>query len=164
MTKSQSTAKLSVSLAPFWKRLAAWIYDLLGALAVFILALVVGYLFIYLVSSPWIDDGESLAISINQNPLWALYLFIAVQYYYVWCWVKGGQTLGMKTWQIKLCKPDGQHLSWREAYIRSFVSLGGLGQIWGLFDKQNRGVQDIICDCRVVQLPKTNRKPDKPLI
>jgi len=41
---SDRNSPTSVTLAPFWKRLFAWIYDLLGALGIFILALVVGEL------------------------------------------------------------------------------------------------------------------------
>jgi len=168
--KAQST---EVSLASFWKRLAAWIYDLLGAVAVFILALVTGYLLIYILSLPWAEPGGAvsnelnanpLSNQLNNNPLWLIYLAASVQYYYVWCWVKGGQTVGMRAWRLKICKPNGELLSWREAYLRSFASLGGLSLLWSLFDREKRGLQDLVCDSRVVQLPKSNNKSQKPLI
>ncbi|WP_444998114.1 RDD family protein [Aliikangiella sp. IMCC44359] len=159
-----SPPKLVVTLAPFGKKLIAWVYDLLGALAVFILALVVGYIVIYLVTLPWFDSGETLSKSIYNNPLWLIYNIACVQYYYVWCWVKGGQTIGMKTWHLKLCKPDGNNLTWKEAYLRSLFSLGGIAIIWGIFDKENRGFHDLICNSRVVQLPKDFNKNKQPLI
>ena len=162
-----------VSLASFWKRLAAWIYDLLGAVAVFILALVTGYLLIYILLLPLTESGGTvsnelnanpLSDQLNNNPLWLIYLIASVQFYYVWCWVKGGQTVGMRAWRLKICKPNGELLGWREAYVRSFASLGGLSLLWSLLDKEKRGLQDLICGSRVVQLPKSNRKPEKPLI
>lgn len=154
----------SVYPAGFWKKLMAWIYDLLGGLAVFILAMVVGYLIIYLVTFTFFDNGEQLSKSLTNNPLWSLYLFAAVQYFYVWCWVKGGQTLGMKTWRLKLCKADGSLLSWKEGYIRSLASLGGVAILWSLIDKEKRGLHDLIVASFVVELPKEAKKPQKPLI
>ncbi|MGX5174536.1 RDD family protein [Aliikangiella sp. IMCC44653] len=167
MSHPESTTKnkaLSVTLAPFWKRLMAWVYDSLGALAVFILALVVGYLVIYVVTLPWVSDGLSLSTHLYQNPLWGVYLFACIQYYYVWCWVKGGQTVGMKTWHLKLCKADGSLLTWKEAYIRSFLSCGGIANLWCLIDQEKRGWHDLFCDARVVVLPKHINRPTQPLI
>ncbi|WP_185964276.1 RDD family protein [Aliikangiella marina] len=164
LDQKQSSPKLTVKLAPFWKKFGAWVYDLLGALAVFILAMVVGYVIIFIMTIPWIENGQALSKALYMNPLWSIYLFASVQYYYVWCWVKGGQTMGMKTWRLKLCKPDGSHLTWKEAYIRSFASLGGLSQIWGIVDKENRGIHDFIFDTRVVELPKDYTKENKPII
>ncbi len=155
---------LEVTLAPFWKRLIAWVYDLLGAVAIFILALVVGYLFIYMITLPWSSSGESLANTLNSNPLWLIYLTGCVQYYYCWCWVKGGQTVGMKTWRLKLCKADGSHLCWKEAYYRSFLSLGGLANIACLFNSNKQGWHDMLCNSQVVVLPKNTSRHNQPLI
>jgi uncharacterized RDD family membrane protein YckC len=167
-TKRQKSAPnpdlIKVELAPFWRRLAAWIYDLLGAIAVFILALVIGYLVIYLLSLPWIENGQQVSDGLYRNPLWAIYLLACVQYYYVWCWVKGGQTVGMKTWRLKLCKSNGSHLTWKEAYLRSLLSFGGIAHLFSLVDKEKRGWHDLAVNSRVVVLPKNYQRPDKPLI
>ncbi len=163
-TDSHKTTPIQVTLAPFWKRLAAWVYDSLAALAVFILALLIGYLVIFIVTLPWMENGLAVSQAIYKNPLWTIYIVACVQYYYVWCWVKGGQTVGMKTWNIKVCKLDGSHLSWKEAYYRSFLSLGGLGNLWSLVDKEKRGWHDFICNSRVVVIPKHLNKQTSPLI
>lgn len=168
-TSSSPTDKpVQVTLASFWKRLFAWVYDLLGALGIFILALAIGLLTLYLVTLPWVDDFNQVSASASNSPFWLIYLFLAVQYYYVWCWVKGGQTVGMKTWRLQLYKTDGSLLSWKEAYIRSFLSLGGLGNIWCLIDSEKRGWHDFVFNTRVVELPKDyykhKNKDRKPLI
>lgn len=157
---------ISVTLASFWKKLIAWVYDLLGAIAIFILALFVGYILIYVISLPWADNGESVSLSLSGNPFWSIYLIACVQYYYVWCWVKGGQTVGMRTWNLKVCNEDGSLLSWKQAYLRSFYSLAGISLLWSLFDKQSRGLHDIMSNSCVVQLPKGHNKVKhtKPLI
>jgi len=164
----QSNSAVQVTLASFWKRLFAWVYDLLGALGIFILALAVGLLALYLVTFPWVEDFSQVSAAVSNSVFWFIYLFLAVQYYYVWCWVKGGQTVGMKTWRLQLYKSDGSLLSWKEAYIRSFLSLGGLGNIWCLIDNEKRGWHDFAFDTRVVELPKDyykkKNKDQKPLI
>ncbi|MGB0495938.1 MAG: RDD family protein [Kangiellaceae bacterium] len=155
-----------VTLASFWKRLFAWIYDLLGALGIFVLALAVGQTFIYLVTLPWFSEFNDVALATSTNILWAAYLFGTVQFYYVWCWVKGGQTVGMKTWRLQVYKANGELLSYKEAYLRSFLSFGGISSMWALIDKEKRGLQDLLVDSRVVELPKDfyKNQNQKPLI
>ena len=72
----------------------------------------------------------------------------------------------MKTWRLQLYKTGGSLVSWKEAYIRSLASLGGLGNLWCLVDKENRAWHDLIFDTRVVELPKDfyKNKDEKPLI
>ena len=167
-TSNKQEQPVSVTLASFWKRLFAWVYDLLGALGVFILALAIGQSVLYLVTLPWVDDFNQVSTDASKNVLWGVYLFLSVQYYYVWCWVKGGQTVGMKTWRLQLYKTDGSLLTWKEAYIRSFLSLAGLANLWSLLDSENRGWHDFVFDTRVVELPKDYYKKknrnQKPLI
>jgi len=167
-SQPQSDNSVQVILASFWKRLLAWVYDLLGALGIFILSLAIGLLALFLITLPWVDDFNQVSTTASNSPFWFVYLFLAVQYYYVWCWVKGGQTVGMRTWRLQLYKSDGGLLSWKEAYIRSFLSLGGLGNLWSLIDSEKRGWHDFVFDTRVVELPKDyykkKNKDQKPLI
>ncbi|PHS19107.1 MAG: hypothetical protein COA86_05415 [Kangiella sp.] len=155
-----------VTLASFWKRLFAWVYDLLGALGIFVLALVIGQIVIYLATLPWNNDFNDVALATSNNFLWGAYLFACVQYYYVWCWVKGGQTVGMKTWRLQVYKANGELLTYKEAYLRSFLSFGGISSIWALIDKEKRGLQDLIVDSIVIELPKDfyKNQNQKPLI
>jgi len=164
--EQNSNTAIPVTLASFWKRLFAWIYDLLGALGIFILALALGQLFLFIVTKPWISDFSQFSQATSKSVFWGFYLFLCVQYYYVWCWVKGGQTVGMKAWKLQLYKTDGSLLSWREAYIRSFMSLGGISNLWCLIDSQKRGLHDLIFDTRVIELPKDfyKNQNQKPLI
>jgi len=163
---SETNKPTQVTAASFWKRFFAWVYDLLGALGIFILALAVGLLVLRIVTLPWVDNFSSVSAAVSNNIFWWVYLFLSVQYYYVWCWVKGGQTVGMKTWRLQLYKADGRLLNWKEAYIRSFLSFAGLGNIWCLFDEENRGWHDFVFDTRVVELPKNyyKKQKQKPLI
>ncbi len=157
---------ISVTLASFWKRLFAWIYDLLGALGIFVLAVVVGQILLYLITLPFVDEFNQVALAASKSIFWAAYLIAVMQYYFCWCWVRGGQTVGMKAWNLQLYKANGDLLSWKDAYIRSLLSLGGLANLWCLIDSQKRGWHDLAVDSRVVVLPKDfyKNKNQKPLI
>lgn len=45
-------------------------------------------------------------------------LFLAVGAYFVWCWTHGGQTLAMKTWQIRLVDAHGSPPGIKQASLR----------------------------------------------
>ncbi len=153
-----------VTLASFLKRLFAWVYDLLGALGIFILALVIGQICIYLTSLLINEEFESIDKAYITDVIRGVYLFACVQFYYVWCWVKGGQTVGMKTWRLQVYKANGDLLTYKEAYLRSFLSMAGVSTLWALIDKDNRGLQDIAVGSLVIELPKDFYKNQKPLI
>jgi uncharacterized RDD family membrane protein YckC len=46
------------------------------------------------------------------------YEVVLVFVYFGFCWVKGEQTLAMKTWRIRLRRHDGKPISWLQAFIR----------------------------------------------
>ena len=73
-----------------FKRLAAIFYDSLCLFSLFFLATLVLIFFI---------EGESVA---SNNIAYDLYLVLITYLYFVWHWVNGGQTLGMRAWHIKL--------------------------------------------------------------
>ncbi len=42
------------------------------------------------------------------------WIFMVLGVYFIWCWIKGGQTLPMKTWHIRVVTKDGNPLTpWR---------------------------------------------------
>lgn len=88
-----------------------------------------------------------------------LILWLLLAGYYVLCWTKRGQTLGMKTWRLKLETADGRHIDQREAWLRCVLALVsaaplGLGYIWCLFDKKNGCWHDKWTDTRVIVEPR----------
>jgi uncharacterized RDD family membrane protein YckC len=85
--------------------------------------------------------------------------------YFAWFWIHGGQSLGMKTWQIQL-QSKNQEIDWKIAAIRFFsaiISWGvfGLGFIWSLFDKKNRGWHDMISNTVLIDLRPAKAKAEK---
>lgn len=69
------------------------------------------------------------------------YLLLVVVIYFAGFWVHGGQTPGMRAWQLKLTTQTGQDVSWKQALLRLLAAVlsglpMGLGWLWMLVDTQ----------------------------
>lgn len=53
-------------------------------------------------------------------------LFVAIGAYFAWCWSRGGQTLAMKSWGLRVIGADGHRLSVGRAVLRYVLA-------WHLF-------------------------------
>lgn len=104
----QSTTGATAGL---FRRLAAMSYDGL---------LMVALWFVATFAMLPLTGGEAILTS-SQGLLGhfyhALLLLLAVAYF-GFCWTRGGQTLGMKAWQIRLERTDGRSPGWGDALIR----------------------------------------------
>jgi uncharacterized RDD family membrane protein YckC len=70
-------------------------------------------------------------------------------------WVRGGQTLGMRAWRLKLVRLDGGDISWSDALKRHLAALFsilvfGLGFIWILVDPQKLAWHDRLSMTRLI--------------
>ena len=54
----------------------------------------------------------------NLRNLRQLYLFVVLGLYFTYFWGRGGQTLPMKTWHIRLVSVDGTAISLKQAGLR----------------------------------------------
>lgn len=80
--------------------------------------------------------------------------------YYTWCWLRKGQTLGMKSWRIQLqtmtgSKPTAGLCFNRCVFATLLNACFGLGLIWCLIDKNGATLYDRFTGSRVVRLPKS---------
>ena len=71
-------------------------------------------------------------------------------------WVRGGQTLGMRAWRIRVVRNDGGALTYAQALARFGAGLvalvpAGLGLWWSLLDAAKRGWHDRWTGTRVVR-------------
>ncbi len=67
-------------------------------------------------------------------------IFVVVGIYFIWCWSHGGQTLAMKTWQVRLVATDGGPVSAARATARYLFSwLWFLPALAGLYFSGLRG-------------------------
>lgn len=147
--------------ASFLKRLGAMIYDLLLALAVYMIAGTLGFgVFTLLVNTGLIamDGAEHVSDLLNGTPLYLglyqLWSFVWVACFYAIFWSRGGQTLGMRAWRLKVQHPNGQNLSFVTALARVVWSLLGLGNLRILIDGDKLALQDVFTRSEVVMLSK----------
>lgn len=64
------------------------------------------------------------------------WLFFVIGLYFVWFWIRGGQTLPMKTWHVRLVTMDGYPLRYKQAVARYLLAwlwfFPGLTIAWAL--------------------------------
>ncbi|GLS83108.1 RDD family protein [Paraferrimonas haliotis] len=140
------------------RRFGAIIYDFLIAVAVYMFAGAIGFAIAAVLSSVGvIDVGEGdLAAAISEQAwlsnLYQAWIAFWVVGFYVWFWSRGGQTLGMRAWRLKVQHVNGQCISLPRAITRFFASLLGLGNLFILLNKDKRALQDTLSETEVVVL------------
>lgn len=158
MTSITATAP---AYCPLWRRLTALVYDLLAVVAI---VMVVGYICQRVTGGTLISTEGHPHIAWWYQPLQAL----VVSAYFIASWMRGGQTLGMRPWRIRVSAADGSPLTFGQAVIRLAaaalpLSLLGLAPwigtraalwavaiAWGVwfgvaaFDPRRRTVHDVI--------------------
>jgi len=55
--------------------------------------------------------------------LYQLYLFLVCFLYFAMSWKRGGQTVGMKSWRIKLQSTTENAVTWQQVTIRFFMAI-----------------------------------------
>jgi uncharacterized RDD family membrane protein YckC len=104
------------------RRFACMMYE---AILLFGVVFVAGYLFDTLTQS-----RHALTLRHTRQGL----MFLAIGVYFVLCWRRSGQTLPMKTWNIRLVDRDGQPPSTPRLMLRYLLAwplpLAAVGLIW----------------------------------
>jgi len=107
------TAKIELT-CPLWKRLFALLYDILAVLAI---VMVVGLLCQLATRGTLITRFGHVHIDWWYQPLQGL----VVAGYFLVSWMRGGQTLGMRPWRIRVAAIDGGPLTLWQALVRLIV-------------------------------------------
>lgn len=90
-----------------------------------------------------------------SRTLFQAYLVVVLGTYFVWCWHRGGQTLPMKTWRLRLVCAEGGPVPLRRAalrYVLACLSIGlaGSGFVWAAFDRDRQFLHDRLAGTRLV--------------
>ena len=86
-----------------------------------------------------------------------LYIHVIACLFLGWCWTHGGQTLGAKTWRIKLISDSGNNITWSQAILRYIGSLLcwmtlGLGFLWCYTNTDRRAWNDILSKTHLIKV------------
>ena len=90
-------------------------------------------------------------------PLFIAYVHLVCFLFYGWFWTHGGQTLGLKTWRIRLVSESGDVVNWKQALIRYIASLicwlsAGIGFLWCYTNQERLAWNDIWSKTRLVRI------------
>ena len=166
--------------AGLMRRVVSFLYEILLLTALLLIAegvfqgvfqIVSGLSVTQLTDYPWIGV---------LNFFW---LLIVTLLYFGWCWMRGGQTLAMKTWRSRLLMQDGTSLTRKAVLIRFAVAsvcygpllpvyllarkqaeyqpllwvslaLFVLPLLWALFDRDKQFIHDRLAKSRMVFFAK----------
>jgi len=125
------------------RRLASALYELLIVSAVVLIATFPFLALIGDATTGW------------RRHLLQIWVLLVVGTYLVGFWTRGGQTLAMKTWRIKLVRDDGGAISPGRALHRYFLALlglaaAGLGFAWAFFDRDRQFLHDRLAGTALV--------------
>ncbi|MGN6479801.1 RDD family protein [Luteibacter sp.] len=100
--------------APAWRRFAAIIYDVLAVVAI---VMVVG-LIAQIATGGQVADGKGHIVAWWYQPLQGL----VVGAYFFFSWTRGGQTLGMRPWKIRVVSREGGAVDVKRGLVRVVVA------------------------------------------
>ncbi len=141
------------------RRLVALIYDLFLVLPLMMLVVAVAMGLQSLLTGEGAGDLGTPAL---HPQLVQLIAWLSAAGFFCGFWLKGGQTLGMQAWRVKLVNEDGGPVSAGQAIRRSIgatlsAACLGLGYLWCLVDRDRRYAHDYLSGTRLVLLPRSSR-------
>jgi uncharacterized RDD family membrane protein YckC len=100
------------------------------------------------------DAGSPL-----MRTLFRAWLLLLIGGYFAYCWVRGGETLAMKTWRLRVATPGGGAVSWRRAaarYVIAVLGVGlfGIGLLWALLDPERQFLHDRLAGTRIFRVQR----------
>ncbi|QOR40155.1 RDD family protein [Billgrantia diversa] len=142
------------------RRLGAMLYDALLVLAIWILIAVLHVAFVRLVLGL---DAELVGQGAPQRLTLQLALLVGAFVFFAFSWMRGGMTLGMQAWRLRVQTRSGHSITLHQSLVRylvAWLSLAafGLGYFWVLFDSERRSWPDIASGTRIVVIPKASRR------
>lgn len=143
---------MTATPASLWLRIAAAIYDVFPLLALWMLTAGLALLAVH---------GN---VDLTHPPLaWRVglraALLLVTAGYFVISWARGGQTIGMRAWRLRIVDRDGLPLRWPRVLLRFVVACAsllalGVGFLWCLYDSRKRGWHDLAARSLLVRLQK----------
>ena len=124
-----------------WRRLAAMLYE---AILLFAVAFFAGSVFLF-------ASGGAPALTPVQRALQGLFVLAFFALYFLWAWLRGGQTLAMKAWRIRLVDVTPGRAVARFFWALLFVPTG-VSVLWAVFDMDRQFLHDRLARTRLVRV------------
>jgi uncharacterized RDD family membrane protein YckC len=159
----------SATPCPLWRRLLALVYDLLIVVAI---VMVVGLLSQLATGGQLVQGADHAQVPAWYRPLQGL----VVSAYFIGSWLRGGQTVGMRPWHLRLTDRAGAAPTLRQTVLRLLVAalpmlllmlapvLGLRATLWlllavwagwfavALFDRRRRALHDLVAGTELRQI------------
>ena len=161
-TNSAGSDSSALQRAGFVRRLLAMIYDTLVATAVGMCAAMVMIITLVVMLKNgaldlqgYAEPADLIQASSGYKLLIQTWVGLWIAGFFLWFWRRGGQTLGMRAWRLRIYSTVEEPMSWPRLFIRLVASLGGLGTLLVLFDYKNKqSLQDRLAQTEVLKLTK----------
>jgi uncharacterized RDD family membrane protein YckC len=106
------------------------------------------------------NGGEAIS---SSNPFFMIYIVGVCFFFYGWFWTHGGQTLGMRAWNVYLVSNQHYEISWLQAAMRFIANIiawlpFGLGYWWQYLGKDKQSWPDYLSNTRLHFEKKLNPK------
>ncbi len=155
-----SSANNNFPRAGFRRRFGSWVYDVLIAFAVYMVAGAISFLLFNLLINFDVIGMQGFEHSIDLQRSSFIYSVLIygwniawVSFFFIFFWAKSGQTLGMKAWRLRVQNQDGTRINKMTGLKRLLPTLLGLGNLTVIFDRKNKlSLQDRLTNTEVVLL------------
>ncbi len=139
----KSAATSPAAAAGLGRRFGSLFYEVLLLTAV-----------VYVGSWAFLIVGRGLDPSLAR-PLLQLYLLAIAAGYFIYCWTHGGQTLPMKTWQLRVTARNGGDVTLqvgarRYLFALASIALCGAGFVWAALDRDGQFLHDRLAGTCIV--------------
>ena len=124
------------------RRLAAMLYE---AFLIFAVAFFAAWIFFF-------ASGARDATSGVLRRELQLFILAVLAAYFLWCWLRGGQTLAMRAWRIRLVE-----VTPRKALVRFLLAAALLpvSILWALVDRDRQFLHDRLAGTRLIDARPT---------
>lgn len=120
------------------RRLASLLYE---AFLVFAVAFFAAWIFFFA------SGGRDATTGVMRAEL-QVFILSVLAVYFLWCWLRGGQTLAMRAWKIRLVD-----VTPGKAIARFLIAaaLLPLSILWAVFDRDRQFLHDRLAGTRLVK-------------
>jgi uncharacterized RDD family membrane protein YckC len=133
------------SAAPLSRRFLSLFYEALALAAL-----------VWAAASLYFGAEQVLRVP-HVRVLYQAYLVVVMGIYFVWQWTRGGQTLAMKAWRLKVQRSDGSAATLPQCIARYALALVGttalgITYLWAVLDSERAFLHDRLAGTRIVRL------------